>query len=92
MEKVSTPVALATTPSGVAAPTGAEYVVFGQVADADWEFLLVAANARAACVRDHRGRGSSALAGNGLKPPGRRAIATRRTLSLCSFLEKAKGK
>ena len=52
MEKVPTPAALADTPSGVAAPTGAEYVVSGQIADADWDFLLVAANARAACVRD----------------------------------------
>jgi hypothetical protein len=52
MEKVPTPAALAATPSGVAAPTGAEYVVPGQIADADWDFLLVAANARTACVRD----------------------------------------
>ena len=52
MEKVPTPAALAATPSGVAAPTGAEYVVPGQIADADWDFFLVAANARTACVRD----------------------------------------
>jgi hypothetical protein len=51
MEKVPTPAALAANPSGVAAPTGAEYVVLGQIAGANWVFLLVAANARAACVR-----------------------------------------
>jgi len=52
MKKVSTPVAPNATPSGVAAPTGAEYVVPGQIAHADWDFLFEAADGVVKSVRD----------------------------------------
>jgi hypothetical protein len=52
MKKVSTPAAPNATPSGVAAPTGAEYVVPGQIAHADWDFLFEAADGVVKSVRD----------------------------------------
>ena len=52
MEKVLTPAAPDATSSGVAAPTGAECVVTGELPHADWDFLLKAADAKAKSVRD----------------------------------------
>ena len=52
MEKVPTPAAPDATSSGIAAPTGAECVVTGQLAHADWDFLFQAADAKAKSVRD----------------------------------------
>ena len=52
MEMVPTPAALDATSSGVAAPTGAEYVVSGEIARADWNFLYEAADAEVKRVRD----------------------------------------
>ena len=52
MEKVPTPAAPDATSSGVAAPTGAECVVPGQIALAEWDFLFEAADAEAKSVRD----------------------------------------
>jgi len=49
---VPTPAALDATSSGVAAPTGAEYVVPGQIAHVDWDFLFRAADAEVKRVRD----------------------------------------
>ena len=52
MAKVPTPAAPDTTSSGVAAPTGAEYVVPGEIAHADWNFLFQAAVEEVKRVRD----------------------------------------
>ena len=52
MEKVPTPAAPDATSSGIAAPTGAECVVPGQIALAEWDFLFKAADAEAKSVRD----------------------------------------
>ena len=52
MEKVPTPAAPDATSSGIAAPTGAECVVPGQIALAEWDFLFEAADAEAKSVRD----------------------------------------
>jgi hypothetical protein len=52
MEKVPTPPAPDATSSGIAAPTGAECVVPGQIALAEWDFLFKAADAEAKSVRD----------------------------------------
>jgi len=51
MEKVPTPAAPDATSSGVAAPTGAECVVTGQLAHADWDFLSEVAGEKAKSVR-----------------------------------------
>ena len=51
MEKVPTPAAPDATSSGVAAPTGAECVVTGQLAHADWDFLSEVADEKAKSVR-----------------------------------------
>ena len=51
MEKVLTPAAPDATSSGVAAPTGAECVITGELPLADWDFLLKAADAKAKSVR-----------------------------------------
>jgi len=51
MEKVPTPAAPDAASSGVAAPNGAECVVTGQLAHADWDFHLKAADAKAKSVR-----------------------------------------
>jgi len=52
MAKVPTPAAPNATSSGVAAPTGDEYVLPGQIAHADWSFLYEAADAEVKRVRD----------------------------------------
>ena len=52
MAKVPTPAAPDATSSGVAAPTGAEYVVPGEIAHADWNFLFQAAVEEVKRVRD----------------------------------------
>ena len=44
--------AIHATSSGVAAPTGAEFVVPGQIAHADWSFLFEAADAEVKSARD----------------------------------------
>jgi len=51
MEKVPTPAGPNATSSGVAAPTGAECVVTGQLAHADWDFLSEVAGEKAKSVR-----------------------------------------
>ena len=51
MEKVPTPAAPDATSSGVAAPTGAECVVTGQLVHAGWDFLLEATDKKAKSVR-----------------------------------------
>jgi len=71
-QKVPTPAAPDATSSGVAAPTGAEYVVPGQIAHADCNFLFEAADAKGEKCARRRGRGLSVLAGDGLEPPGGR--------------------
>ena len=52
MAKVPTPAAPDATSSGVAAATCAEYVVPGEIAHADWNFLFEAAGAEVKRVRD----------------------------------------
>ena len=85
MEKVPTPAAPNATSTGVAAPTGAEYVVPGQIAHADWDFLFEDTDAEVKSARDVAEKHSLRwleMGSNRL-----RATATA-TISLGRFLEK----
>ena len=94
MAKVPTPAAPDATSSGVAAPTGAEYVVPGEIAHADWNFLFKRLSKRLNVCETSRKRSLRSGWGRARTAGRVTATATATTAAMknspCRFLEKGK--